>query len=730
LKKYITLLLLFFLHAATAQPIESEKKSIENQINEASISFANAEYEKAIDLSKKALVRAFKIGDDHLIAHAYNAIGVIYDEFSDSKRAIEFYNKALSHAQKTDDNQLKNWVYGNLGSAYYFNDIDVKKGIEYYKHSLQYAIKTKDKVQITYAKLNIASAYFSLQDFKSGIHYVNEVRAYVNKKGQEEAKFTLNSLSGIYNSSMNKPKLAELYFSKAIAIAEKNQMNNFLANVYDNLADHYQRYHNPTLEREFREKKEALSKMLYSEEKKKALENSAIQIELDEYKIQLERIELENEMQQQKLHESKLVSFLFIVICLILLVLIFTLYRTNAYRKKINAQLLKSNVGLQEAMRRAEEASQLKTQFVSTITHELRTPLYGVVGITNMISDEHKELADSPHLNSLKFSAKYLLSLVNDILQMNKIEEKRIILENAPFNIQEEITTIANSVQYIAKNNHNELNVNIDEKIPRLIVGDKLRLSQIMMNLMSNALKFTKNGAVNVDITHIKSIKNFHYIEFKVSDNGVGIAFDDQAKIFDMFVQVSRKDDDYQGTGLGLAIVKKLVELFGSTIHLESQLNVGTSFTFTVGFEAKEMTDEEHINNINVIFTVQENLRILVVEDNKINQMVTQKIMDKQQVKCDMVSDGLEAIEILKDQKYDIILMDINMPVINGFETSRRIRNMGIQTPIIALTAFDKEEIIQEAEEVGIDDIIIKPFEPTLLFQMIQTVILRSKNAG
>lgn len=730
MRKSITLLLLFFLFAAAAQPLESEKKSIENQINEASKCFVNAEYEKAIGLSKKALVRAFKIGDDRLIAHAYNAIGVIYDEFSDSKRAIEFYKKALSYALKTDDNQLKNWVYGNLGSAYYFNDIDVRKGIDYYKHSLWYAVKTKDKIQITYAKLNIASAYFSVHDFKSGIRYVNEVRTYVNLKGEQEAKFTLNSLSGIYNSNTNKPELAETHFAQAVAIAEKNQMHNYLVNVYDNIAEHYRKYNNAALEQQFREKREALHKIVYSEERKKALENSAVQIELDEYKSQLERIELENEMHLQKLHESKLVAILFIVICLILLLLIFTLFRMNTYRKKINGQLLKANVGLQQAMKKAEEASQLKTQFVSTITHELRTPLYGVVGITNMLSDEHPELADSTHLNSLKFSAKYLLSLVNDILQMNKIEENRIILENKPFNLQEEILTITNSVQYIAKNNNNELVVNIDAKIPRLIIGDKLRLSQIMMNLTSNALKFTKNGTVTVDVTHIKTIKDFHYLEFKVSDNGVGIATDDQSKIFDMFVQVSRNDDDYQGTGLGLAIVKKLVELFGSKIHLESKVGKGTTFTFTIGFEAKFMTEEEHINQINVIFTVQENLRILVVEDNKINQLVTKKIMDRQLIKCDMASDGFQAIEILKNQTYDIILMDINMPVINGFETSRRIRKMGIQTPIIALTAFDKEEIVQEAEEVGIDDIIIKPFEPTLLFQMIQQVILRSKNAG
>ena len=150
-----------------------------------------------------------------------------------------------------------------------------------------------------------------------------------------------------------------------------------------------------------------------------------------------------------------------------------------------------------------------------------------------MISDEHKELANSPHLNSLKFSAKYLLSLVNDILQMNKIEEKRIVLESEPFNIADEIETITNAVQYIATNNHNKIITTIDESIPRFLLGDKMRLSQIIMNLISNALKFTRNGTVSIGVKEVKVLDTLHYIEFKISDDGVGIAVGDQEKIFD-----------------------------------------------------------------------------------------------------------------------------------------------------------------------------------------------------
>jgi len=306
---------------------------------------------------------------------------------------------------------------------------------------------------------------------------------------------------------------------------------------------------------------------------------------------------------------------------------------------------------------------------------------------------------------------------VNDILQLNKMEEKSLFLENVTFSMQDEIATITNAVQYIANNNANTLKVDIDENIPKLLLGDKLRLSQIVMNLTSNALKFTRNGKVTIAIQQVHVENGIHEIEFKISDTGVGISVQDQEKIFEMFVQVSRTDEDYQGTGLGLAIVKKLISLFNSTIHLESKLNVGTTFTFAIGFEAATVPVEvTSITDSNL----NPALKVLVVEDNKINQIVTQKIMEKNSIKCEMVSDGFAALHMLESEKFDVILMDINMPIINGFDTTKRIRGLGIETPIIALTAFDKEEIKEQVFASGMNDIIIKPFEPVKLFEMIQ----------
>jgi len=360
----------------------------------------------------------------------------------------------------------------------------------------------------------------------------------------------------------------------------------------------------------------------------------------------------------------------------------------------------------------------------------LRTPLYGVVGITNMLLEEHKELSQSQHLSALKFSARYLLSLVNDILQINKIEENKVVLESLTFNISDEITMIKNSLSFLSQKNNNKINVEIDDFIPEYLIGDKLRLGQILMNLVSNALKFTKNGEVDIVVKLHKIEGKLYYLDFLIRDNGVGIAAVDQNKIFEKFVQVGRKDEDYQGTGLGLSIVKRLLGLFGSTITLESDLGAGTAFSFVIPFEHDPQKTKKIIEDIEVDLTSSEIYKILIVEDNLINQMVTKKIIEKNNFVCKVVDDGFGALTILEKERFDLILMDINMPLMNGFEATKRIRLLGVKTPVVALTAFDKDEITDEALSAGMNDIIVKPFEPVKLFKIINYLIIEAKNAG
>ncbi|MEN9335410.1 MAG: Sensor histidine kinase RcsC [Bacteroidota bacterium] len=716
---------LFFLGSllTLAQPA---LKSAEQSLKEAGTAFYNLDGEKSLRLSQKALDQAHDLNNDVLMSKAYNLIGLNIEEFYNPNKALKYYLKALEHAKLSQNDSVKIWVNNNLGNWYSYRKNDFQKSIPYYKEGLLHAEKINDWVEVMYAKLSIAGAYIGANHLKEGYAFLKSTEADVNRSEDDEPKLHFHSLCGTYFSHLGQNAQAEFHFKKAIQLGEKkknNLLDAYLIEVYNDLSNHYKKIGSfeealnyLTLHKDLKEK-------VYNEEQTKKVKLAGSQIEIDEYQREIDKIEGEKTKQSQDLKESKLIVLLFVIILFILLLLLFSLYKNNAFREKTFLELKEANAELQRAKERAEEASQLKTQFVSTISHELRTPLYGVVGITNIILDEHKELANSPHLNSLKFSARYLLSLVNDLLQINKIEENKITLEHMIFNIPDEISTIVDSLQFIAIKNNNQLQTELDPAIPEFLIGDKLRLSQVFMNLVSNALKFTKDGVVKVTAKLDRIEDTKYYIHFAVADTGVGIAPEDQQKIFEKFVQIERKEGDYQGTGLGLSIVQRLVELFGSQIELQSEVGKGTTFSFTMGFEADESKRNEILYNIDVDLSTVQVYRILVVEDNKINQVVTKKILETNHFKCTILDDGYAAIDALENEHYDIVLMDINMPIINGFETTKLIRKKGIQTPVIALTAFDKQEITEQAISVGINDIIIKPFEPSKLFQVISNLI-------
>lgn len=728
-----TLVLFILLNSFSASFYAQSKDPSRTQIRETAqlaLQYLNAEkFEKSLESARLSLQYASAKKDNYYIAASYNIIGANYDGLSEFDKAIYFYKRGLKYANATADDTIKNYLNNNLGNVYCFEKKEYETGIKYYKKSLEYCEKTADSAQMVFTKLNIAWAYFDINQFENGSPYLKYVNTYYSKFGDETTIVIFNMLNGMYNRHKGLYKLAESYFKTAISAGKRVTEKNDLAFTHEEyskllleMGDYKKAYENLAIYNR-------ITDQIYNEELLKKANVAGINLQLDEYKREIDRIEFEKSLQAQSLKQSRIIVVLFIVVFLVLLMLLYSLFKNFNFKKKSNQELTIANEELMIAKENAEKASQAKTQFVSTISHELRTPLYGVIGITNLLLDEHKELADSPHLHSLKFSARYLLSLVNDILQINKIEENKIVLERLTFNISDEINLVKNALSFIAQSHNNKITVQVDKAIPEYLIGDKLRLAQILMNLISNALKFTKNGEVIVRANLVKVESTAHHIEFQVADNGVGIDAADQVKIFDKFVQIGRNENDYQGTGLGLAIVKRLLDLFKSDITLESQVGVGTTFIFTIVFDHDPDKTIEIINNIKVDLSTGQIFKILVVEDNKINQTIIKKIIEKNLCSCCIVDDGYQALAILEKDVFDVILMDINMPLISGFETTRKIRNKGIQTPIIALTAFAKDEITEEAIEAGMNDIMIKPFEPIKLFQIINDQIKKQKNA-
>ncbi len=427
--------------------------------------------------------------------------------------------------------------------------------------------------------------------------------------------------------------------------------------------------------------------------------------------------------QRRSINFAKMTTGLSIALIVILSLLTLSLYKNNNLRAKANELLQDKNSELQLAKEKAEKASLAKAQFLSTITHELRTPLYAVTGLTHLLMEEDPTPNQKEHLNSLKFSGEYLLSLINNILDLNKLEANKVEVEKTSFNLKKRVTDVLVALKKSADDKKNNLHFEYDEDIPEKLLGDPLKLSQILINLIGNSLKFTQNGDIYVRIQKVNENNDRTTIRFEIEDNGVGISRKKQKIIFETFSQASLQiNRKFGGTGLGLSIVKNLLELMGGKIQLESQLGKGSKFWFEINFAVSEEYQEiKNPNNIiyDVDYEALENRDILIVEDNKINQMITKKILEKNKMRCLVADNGKDAIALVKEHNFDVVLMDIHMPGISGIEATREIRKFNKQLPIIALTAVTIDENLDEFYRAGFNEIIPKPFKTEEFFEKI-----------
>ena len=376
------------------------------------------------------------------------------------------------------------------------------------------------------------------------------------------------------------------------------------------------------------------------------------------------------------------------------------------------------------ARRKAEDAAQAKQLFMSTMSHEIRTPLNEVIGITNLLLQGNPREDQMDYIKALKFSGNHLLTLVNDVLDYNKMESGKIIFEQTQFNLSDFLEEIMRSYSFRSKAKSLNFDIVKVSDLPVEVIGDPIRLNQILSNLLSNALKFTIHGSIHVIVKEISRTNNHSKIEFTVTDTGIGIAKDKHSFIFDSFTQASPDTTrHFGGTGLGLAICKKLIELQGGTISIESEPQKGSTFRFELTFGISEKSTPSRNLDIPESFSGLEGKRILVAEDNKINFFVANKFLIGWGIVVTHAENGQIALDILAKQEFDLILMDLHMPVMDGIEATKQIRksdNPKIQNiPIVALTAAIMSESHDKIEDLKINDYVLKPFKPHDLFERI-----------
>lgn len=386
-------------------------------------------------------------------------------------------------------------------------------------------------------------------------------------------------------------------------------------------------------------------------------------------------------------------------------------------RKKMEQEML-------EARKAAEAGLELRKTILANVSHELRTPVNAIVGMSALLASTSLDEKQREYLKTMRFSSDGLLVLIDDLLDVSRIEAGKVELEEIEFSILENFAELVKSLEIRAKEKNLTFEWKIDHHISKRLKGDVHRLNQVVTNLIGNAIKFTPSGSIRLEISQTGETNDTQRIQFAVHDTGIGIAPERQSVIFQAFTQEDNSTTrKFGGSGLGLSISKRIVEMMGGELSLKSEKNVGTTFLFEV--KLKKVVGESPVKK--EFKPDLQGSRILLVEDNKVNQFLAQSLLKAWNANVEISEDGLDAIEKLKSNAIDLVLMDLQMPIMDGFEATERIRKeLSTELPIIGLSANALSDERERSLEKGMNDYVSKPFQPELLYEKIHGYLFKS----
>ena len=637
----------------------------------------------------------------------------------DTLRAQKTFTESLQKAQIINDSILIADTFNNLGN--FNNEIGTdEKAIEYYNEAVKIYKAKQNVTRVFVINFNLSDIYLDQKNVEKSRRHVKVLEMYIDsveipllKAGYLLSQGKLALLEKKYDKSIS-------FLTKNIALSKNLDYTDGIIQGYENLLEAYAQKGDYKQAHFTRKELDVYADKKQEIEKAMAINEVIARMNVNQYKQELKAKELENEVNRQNANRNKIIVYITLGATLAVSIFAFALLLFFKRRKALVKSLQESNTQYLKAKKKAEELSEVKTNFLSAISHELRTPLYGIIGISSILQQDKSLGKFKEDITSLKFSADYLLALINDLLFLNKLDAlKNRKLEQKPFQLRELVVNIINSLEFMRSKNNNVFEVKIADEVPNFLKGDYVKLSQILINLISNACKFTEEGTITIDIQPEEVSNNTIKLNFRIADNGLGISEEKQRIIFDEFTQ-DKKSNDFQGTGLGLAIVKRLLDLHDAPIGLKSEKNVGTEFTFTIVYDIAQKTEVEVVQKKEKVTRNVEGSHILIVDDNRINRLVTRKILEGNKFTCSMAENGQEALNIIENEVFDMILMDVNMPVMNGFEATKAIRTFNKAVPIIALTATDPTKSFEDLRQIGFTDLIIKPYDTTDFLEVIR----------
>ena len=668
------------------------------------------EYKTGIAILKESLNLARKIKDKSIEAIALYYLGNIYRDLGDLANVLVNYEKALAINEELGDEFYLSVILSSISNLLYdLNDYD--SALEYALKCLPIFERAKNINSILNIYNTLGNIYFKKDQFSDALHYFaenlkrseNGTAAYVMAESgigkvyykmhqfDQARKYLVNSLGESQEIDNAEIQIICQYYLGRLYM-EDNNYRQALQNLNSafQLSEQYSRRHD----------------MMSVHEILSVLYDNMGDIPKAFHHLKSFQTLKEEIFKQKTINELK------------------------------NLQVRQQIELAQKEKEVAERTAFLKHQFMANMSHEIRTPMNAIVGMTRLLLSKSPKQEQLKYLNAIQLSADNLLVIINDILDLSKIEAGKIIIEHTDFNLREIVNSVRDMLMLKAEEKHIELRLNIDNKIPKKLVGDPTRLNQVLINLAGNAVKFTDTGYVELKVSIKDATKDSITLKFDVIDSGIGISPEYVDTIFDSFTQagtdVARK---FGGTGLGLTISRQLVGLMDGDISVKSELHKGTTFTTIIPFNLSEI--QEDISQVNVLdektLSKLNNLKVLLVEDNEFNRMVAEDTLKDAlpHVSIDIAVDGAEAVGRLEKEMYDIILMDIQMPVMDGMTATKIIRSTlpepNKNVKIIAMTANVLLEDVNQYFEAGMNAFVSKPFQIDELLLKIDSVIGSSK---
>ncbi len=713
----------FYKKSLTISKELDDKKNIAKCLNSIAYCFFNqGDLDTAMKLDEQCLKIYEELGDDHGIAYNLNAMGVYYSRQGNDEKALAYYLRGLEINRKIGARLKESYSLRNIGHRY-SNMGDDEKALEYYKKCLviDKELNNKRSLSLTYSSLG----YFYLDqgNKEKAMEYFQRSLALSQELGNREMESSfLIDIGEIYlDIGNNNFSISEC--KKGYDIALETGSVPLQLKACECLYKAQKKLKSYSKALLYNEKMLVLNDSLNVKSLNNSLQKMEYTRQIFADSLLHEEDKLKVEMAHQtELRKKKRNQNVFIGSGLILLLIAIGLWKIMRLTKKANSQL-------KIERDRAEQSELVKHQFLANMSHEIRTPMNAIKGMIDILLRRKPQTEQLTYLQSIKEASNSLLVIINDILDLSKIESDKIELESIPFSITEMLTNVYTIMQFKAEEKGLKLILDIPANIPS-VLGDSMRLRQIIINLIGNAIKFTEKGIVTTKLVLEKEPNSPHITaHFTVSDTGIGIDEDKIEQVFNSFEQAyadtSRK---YGGTGLGLSISKKLIKLHQGEIWVESKKGVGSQFHFSIPFivntETKNIKKKLVNPDIKNISTKLQGIKVLLVEDNEFNIVVAKEELEDaiKEVNVSVAENGAIAVDLVRNNDFDIVLMDVQMPVMNGYDATAAIRELSddkSKIPIIAMTANVLKEEVVLCYKAGMNDFIGKPFEVEILIEKI-----------